>query len=593
MPNTMFFSLLLNIGLLVLIATLLTKLPVVRRMFLDGKHSLSSRVSLALIFGTVSIISTYTGVRANGAIVNTRVIGVLAAGLLGGPQVGIGAAIIGGAHRYLFDIGGFTAVSCAISTFVEGLIGAAFSRRFRQGKLDNMGVFLITVLAEVGQMVIILLVSKPFSAALELVKIIAFPMITMNALGMVIFIATFNMVFVEEDSEFAGKMRLALNIADRSLPHLRQGLYSVNHMQETAKIIYESFSCTAVIITDNQKIITVCPEEQRSLLEKNTVLGPICQSIQDHQVTIFSPDEDRPPLDPALKNHTIIAAPLIEMEQPIGSLTMVMKKQWHASSQATISFVDELAKLFSTQLELSDLDYQKRLRRKAELKALQSQVNPHFLYNALNTIAFVCRENPDRARELILTLSSYYRQTLENDRYMLNLHTELYHVNSYLELEKARFEEKLQVDIQIGEDMDCMVPAFILQPLVENAVRYGADKSGKRYVGICAHPVAGGIEISVTDHGSGFPPEVISQLSSGQPLKGIGLENVHKRLKSIYGESNGLAIDSSQDGSRVSFLIPDTAPSDTLVSAGTSADANPAASPDTDNASPHTKEDFQ
>lgn len=559
MPNTMFFSLLLNIGLLVLIATLLTKFPVVRRMFLDGQHSLSSRIALALIFGTVSIISTYTGVKANGAIVNTRVIGVLAAGLLGGPQVGIGAALIGGFHRYLFDIGGFTAVSCAISTFVEGIIGVAFSKRFRQGKLDNTGIFLITVLAEVGQMVIILMISKPFEAALELVRIIAFPMITMNALGMVIFITTFNMVFVEEDGEIAGKMRLALNIADKSLPHLRQGLHSFKDMQETVNIIYESFTCSAVMITDQQRLITICPEEKRSQMNADEVLGPICASIQNHQVTTFTPGENRPPLSPALKNYVVIVAPLIEMDKPVGSLTMVVKKQWHSSTQATISFAGELAKLFSTQLELSDLEYQKRLRRKAEFKALQSQVNPHFLYNALNTIAYVCRENPNRARELIFILSSYYRQTLENDRYMLNLHTELYHVSSYLELEKARFEEKLLVDIQVSEDINCLVPSFILQPLVENAVRYGVEKSGCRYVGICAAQTAGGIEISVSDHGFGFPQEIIDQLYSGSPMKGIGLENVHKRLKSIYGEDHGLIIDSSAHGSRVSFLIPQEA----------------------------------
>lgn len=574
MPNTMFFSLLLNIGLLVLIATLLTKFPVVRRMFLDGQHSLGSRVVLALIFGTVSIISTYTGVKANGAIVNTRVIGVLAAGLLGGPQVGIGAAIIGGVHRYLFDIGGFTAVSCAVSTFAEGLIGAAFSRRFRQGKLDNTGIFLVTVLAEVGQMVIILLISKPFEAAMDLVRIIAFPMITMNALGMVIFIATFNMVFVEEDTEFAGKMRLALTIADKSLPHLRQGLYSLKHMEATVNIIHESFSCSAVMITDRQRILAICPEEQRSLMNSKEVLNPICASIKNQQVATFTSTEDLPPLCPALKNYTVIVAPLIEMDKPVGSLTMVVKKQWHASSQANISFAGELAKLFSTQLELSDLEYQKRLRRKAEFRALQSQVNPHFLYNALNTIAYVCRENPDRARELIFTLSSYYRQTLENDRYMLNLHTELYHVNSYLELEKARFEEKLQVDIQIGEDVNCMVPAFILQPLVENAVRYGVEKSGNRYVGICAAQRDDGVEISVTDHGFGFPQEIIGQLYSNAPAKGIGLDNVHRRLKSIYGEANGLAIESSPNGSRVSFLIPETGTAEINHTSTTKEDAS-------------------
>ena len=168
---------------------------------------------------------------------------------MGGPYVGMGAAIIGGLHRYLFDIGGFTAVSCAVSTFVEGLIGSAFSRRFKAGKIDNTGIFLITALAEVCQMVIILIISKPFPAALELVRLIAFPMITMNALGMVVFIGTFNIVFMEEDSQFAEKMRLALGIVEQSLPHLRKGLYSTMDMEAAAEIIYNSTSCAAVMLS--------------------------------------------------------------------------------------------------------------------------------------------------------------------------------------------------------------------------------------------------------------------------------------------------------------------------------------------------------
>lgn len=559
MSNTMFFSLLLNIGLLVLIAMLLTKFPVIRSIFLEGRRSLRDNIILAVMFGTVSIISTYTGVRANGAIVNTRVIGVLAAGLLGGPFAGMGAAVIGGAHRYLFDIGGFTAVSCAISTLAEGLIGSAFSKKFRQGKLDGSAIFLITVLAEICQMLIILLISKPFDAALELVKIIAFPMIIMNALGMVIFIATFNMVFIEEDSKYAKQMRLALNIADRSLPHLRQGLHSIRDIQETTRIIYESFSCSAVMITDSKKLLAIYPEEQRKLFDTAAILTPIIDSIHNYQMTTFSHNDSSSPLFPLLKNQTIIVAPLIEHEQPVGCLTMVVKQPQKAS-QAMLSFVDELAKLFSTQLELSDLDFQKRLRRKAEFKALQSQVNPHFLYNSLNTIAYVCRENQERARELILILSSYYRQTLENDRYMLNLHTELYHVTSYLELEKARFEEKLQIHIQVSDEINCMVPSFILQPLIENAVRYGADKTGNRYVSICAGRMENGTEISVSDHGQGISSDIIRQLYSGEGLKGIGLENVHSRLKRIYGEANGLTIDSTSSGTRISFWIPDDIP---------------------------------
>ena len=554
MSNTMFFNLLLNIGLLVLIATMLTKLPMVRSMLLEDSHAMGSRAALAVIFGLVSIFSTYTGVRAQGAIVNTRVIGVLAAGLLGGPYVGIGAAVIGGLHRYLFDIGGFTAVSCAVSTFVEGLIGSAFSKRFKAGKIDGAGVFLITALAEIGQMAIILLISRPFPAALDLVRLIAFPMIIMNALGMVVFLGTFNMVFMEEDSQFAEKMRLAMGIVDQSLPHLRKGLYSTADMEATADIIYQSTSCAAVMITDAQKILAMKGENWYDVLRDEAVLKPILSSIHDRKPTTFSYAEKTDPLYHIMKNHIIVAAPLIEMNKPVGSLTMMVKKHWH-TSQSNLDFASELARLFSTQLELSDLDYQKQLRRKAEFKALQSQVNPHFLYNALNTISCVCRENPDRARELILTLSSYYRQALENDQYMLSLHTELYHVASYLELEQARFEEKLVVELDVEDDLNCKVPSFILQPLVENAVRHGGDRTGARHVSISAHSVEGMAEIAVADRGQGIPREVVLGLYTGQG-KGVGLSNVHKRLKSIYGEDNGLKIETSEAGSRVWFRIP-------------------------------------
>ena len=554
MSNTMFFNLLLNIGLLVLIATMLTKLPMVRSMLLEDSHAMGSRAALAVIFGLVSIFSTYTGVRAQGAIVNTRVIGVLAAGLLGGPYVGIGAAVIGGLHRYLFDIGGFTAVSCAVSTFVEGLIGSAFSKRFKAGKIDGAGVFLITALAEIGQMAIILLISRPFPAALDLVRLIAFPMIIMNALGMVVFLGTFNMVFMEEDSQFAEKMRLAMGIVDQSLPHLRKGLYSTADMEATADIIYQSTSCAAVMITDAQKILAMKGENWYDVLRDEAVLKPILSSIHDRKPTTFSYAEKTDPLYHILKNHIIVAAPLIEMDKPVGSLTMMVKKHWH-TSQSNLDFASELARLFSTQLELSDLDYQKQLRRKAEFKALQSQVNPHFLYNALNTISCVCRENPDRGRELILTLSSYYRQALENDQYMLSLHTELYHVASYLELEQARFEEKLVVELDVEDDLNCKVPSFILQPLVENAVRHGGDRTGARHVSISAHSVEGMAEIAVADRGQGIPREVVLGLYTGQG-KGVGLSNVHKRLKSIYGEDNGLKIETSEAGSRVWFRIP-------------------------------------
>lgn len=559
MSDNIFLSLALNVGLLVLIATLLTKVPVVRRLLLDETNSIWSRMSLAVIFGCVSILSTYTGVGVNGAIVNTRVIGVIAAGLLGGPYVGIGAAVIAGLHRYLFDIGGFTAVSCAMSTLVEGMLGAFFSRYFRRGKWDNLSIFLLTAAAEICQMLIILVVAKPYSEALALVKIIAWPMIILNAFGMVAFIGTFNIVFVEEDNEAAGKMRLAFQIVEQCLPHLKRGLQNREDMDAAARIIFDSIKCSCVMMTDTRQILACEGQpKEMALFQMRELPATALDAMETRKVVCCSSDDKENPLYPILKNHVIIAAPLIEMDQPVGALLLFVRKQWH-SPGANISFADDLAKLFSTQLELSDLEYQKRLRKKAEFQALQSQVNPHFLYNALNTISSVCRENPDRARELLLVLATYYRQTLENERFLLNLHTELYHVKNYLELEKARFEEKLQIEILVPEDLHCMVPAFILQPLVENAIRYGADKKGVRYVRIQAQQEGGAVRIHVIDHGPGIREEVVRQLSQGgDPEHSYGLSNVHKRLLSIYGEQGGLRIETSAGGTDISFcVLPD------------------------------------
>lgn len=554
MSESVFINLLFNVGLLILVAAALTKIPVVRRMLVEGKHSIGTQAALALIFALISIFSTYTGIRTHGAIVNTRVIGVLAAGLLCGPYVGLGASVLAGLHRYLFDIGGFTALSCAISTLAGGFIGAYFSPYVKRNNYNNIGIFFITCFAEICQMTIILLLSRPFSEALALVRIIALPMITLNALGMVFFIGTFHVVFLEENHQYAAKMQLALHIADQSLPNLKKGLYSKEHIQKTVQIIYESLLCVGVIISDTRQILAwkynpktesvlTCADFSQliSLLNKN----PQPTQMDESEGLYLMP-----------KNYILTAAPLLKMEEPIGFLIIISRKQWNGSD-INSAFVAELATLFSTQLELGNLEHQKLLRRKAELQALQSQVNPHFLYNALNTISYVCRENADRARALLLTLSTYYRQTLEDERYVLNLHTEMHHVNNYLELEKARFEEKLIVDISIPDDLNCVVPAFILQPLVENAIRYGADQKGLRHVKIAAHDEEEMVRILVSDHGPGIPDEIIRQLyAKEEQYKHFGLSNVHKRLQGIYGKHCGLIIDNTPQGVTITFLIP-------------------------------------
>lgn len=562
MSHSLLWDFILNIGLLVLIASLFTKNKIIRRMLLEKRSTLWSQVVLAVIFGLFAILSTYTGIPLEGVILNTRVIGALAGGIIGGPIVGIGAGLIGGVHRYFYDINGFTTIACALSTLLAGIIGGIFYPYFQRGKWNEIALFAVTALTEIIEMALILLIGHPYALALSVVKTIALPLILLNSFGMLIFIATFKNVFIEKDLESAKQLSLALSIAEQCLPYLRKGLSSQENLNNAVSIILSSGICSGVIITDRQQILAQGQRDSMTDIASLQELPlPAKQAMEDKHLVTMTEPQDCTPLKGILLYHTIIAAPLTKRDQPVGCLVVLVKRRW-LNLEADISFVKGLATFFSTQLELSEVDYQKHLLHKAEFSALQSQINPHFLYNSLNTLSCICRENPPRARELLLTMGAYFRQTLESDRCMISLKEEVDHVNNYLALEKARFEDKLEVTVDIPEYLDCLLPTLILQPIVENAVKYGVDSHGHRCVSIIAREVLGGVSIVVSDCGPGFPPDVLTGLQTGTyageyASNHIGLLNIQKRLKSMYGEENKLRITCSPEGSQVELMISD------------------------------------
>ncbi len=110
-----------------------------------------------------------------------------------------------------------------------------------------------------------------------------------------------------------------------------------------------------------------------------------------------------------------------------------------------------LANLCSTQLELEEIQIKEQMLAHAEIRRLQAQINPHFLFNSLNTVTSFCRTNPDRARELLLELSKYMRKNLDSSRGYVPLHEELAQLNSYLAIEQARFGERIKVDLNVED----------------------------------------------------------------------------------------------------------------------------------------------
>lgn len=188
---------------------------------------------------------------------------------------------------------------------------------------------------------------------------------------------------------------------------------------------------------------------------------------------------------------------------------------------------DYYRKFHERELRASELE--KRLAQ-ARLQALQSQLNPHFLFNTLHTISALMHKDVDAADRMVMKLSELLRLALDNtDTHEVLLREELDFLQRYLEIEKTRFRERLSVELEIApETLDARVPNLVLQPLVENAIRHGVERHARPGRIVLRSTARNGeLELQVQDNGSG--------LEETNPREGIGISNTRNRLEQLYG----------------------------------------------------------
>jgi two-component system sensor histidine kinase LytS len=565
-----------RLGIIVMVAFLLTRLPYFRRLIYHQEVDRIQRFIIMIIFGIFGIVGTYTGLtvhvgtlevskwtwslKEDEALANSRVIGVVIAGLLGGWPVGLGAGLIAGIHR-LF-LGGFTAVACGVSTMIAGgIAGLVHHRKKRAFALSPFVALVVGMAAEALQMCVILLVARPFERAWMLVEEIGIPMIVANGLGSAIFILVIRNVFQEEEKAGALQAEKAMRLAEATVHHLRNGL-----TPQSAKAICELFikevPSVAVAVTDRTHILAhvgagsdhhftnepIQTEMTRQVIETGEML-----IVRDRVICHHS---DCP-------LHKAIIAPLKRKDETVGTLKFYFQSEADLSS-ITFEFVKGLSSLLSLQLEIAEAEKYYQLMKEAQIKALHAQVHPHFLFNALNTIVSCVRIDPNRARQLLVSLAYYFRKNLIGATEMLStLEEELRHVKAYLTIEEARFQDKLRVSYEIEEGYEQItLPTMTLQPLVENAVKHGLKhmRKGSEIV-ISVKSYGTMVQIAVSDNGKGMTEEQVSQLLqkpiSSQHGAGIGLYNVNERLKSLLGEDAKLSIISQEGkGTTVQLVIP-------------------------------------
>jgi two-component system, LytTR family, sensor kinase len=258
--------------------------------------------------------------------------------------------------------------------------------------------------------------------------------------------------------------------------------------------------------------------------------------------------------------HAGVAVPIAVDGSVVGAIAALGP----SASADLVRAAGEVARFVSTHLALAELDASRTRTVQAQLNFLRAQISPHFVYNALTAIESFVRSDPDRARDLLLGFAEFTRSTFREHSQYVTLAEELHLVESYLELERARFGDRLAVILRVApETLSVRVPSLVLQPLVENAIRHGLERrSGSSQLKIVAADGGHEAVVTVEDDGAGADPAHLHDILAGRrPSESVGLRNVDERLRATFGSDHGLTIETGIGaGTKVTMHLPKYCP---------------------------------
>lgn len=546
-----FFEMLLAVfdraALMLICLFFLTRTRLFRQLLQKEDHTPLELGMVTAIFSLFALFSTYSGVNVEGSLVNVRVIAIMAGGILFGPWVGIITGIIAGVHRYLIDIDGITSVPCLITSIIAGISAGYINLKVKKEQRWRAGI-IGGMLCECLTMLLIVLWAKPTELGLDIVSKIALPMILGTVcIGLIVLLVQ----SVEDEKEViaARQAKLALDIARKTLPYFRN--INSESLATICDIIRQDIQADAVAITDTHQVLAyVGVGEEAYPIGREGLSRVTRESIRHGKIIIKNNLEN--PATPQI--HSQLVIPLWEKGEVTGALKIYYCHAHQITNTLKVMAVG-LSQIISTQMEVSRIEHLRQMADKAEMRALQSKINPHFLFNALNAISSSIRINPDTARQLIINLSRYLRYNLELNDELIDIRKELHQIQDYIAIEQARFGAKLTVIYDIDDDISVRIPSLLIQPLVENAIVHGIQPcKGKGVVVIAVKDQGDRVRISVKDTGHGIDPQVIERVARNEmPGHNIGLLNVHHRVSLLYGE--GLRIRRLEPGTEIAFYI--------------------------------------
>ncbi|SNZ02730.1 two-component system, LytT family, sensor kinase [Terribacillus aidingensis] len=543
----MIISIFERAALLLIILFFLTKIKGFKEILQKKHHSVRELSVLTIVFCSFAIFGTYSGIEVEGSLVNIRTVAIISGGILFGPWVGIITGIVSGLHRYLIDIDGITSLPCLITSITAGFASGFINKRIKKHRWWYVGI-LTGVLCQALTMTLIITLSEPRLLGISIVEQIVIPMMVGEvSIGLLVLLV--HNIEGEKKQIAAAQAKLALDIANKTLPYFRS--ITPASLQRICQIIKEEIGADAVAITDTETVIAYHGlGAERYQNTSRIVTDMTKEALSSGEIVIRNEADDLH----LPQMHCLLIVPFQEGNEVTGALKIYYEKKNRITDSLQTLGIG-LAQIISNLMEISRIEQIKEAANKAELKALQSKINPHFLFNSLNAIASTTRRDPNRARELIHNLSGYLRYNLELHDEMIAIEEELKQVRDYVEIEKSRFGDKLHIVYDI-DPVQVKVPSLLLQPLVENAIHHGVRKSrwqGAVYLSVTAQKDF--IRISVSDTGAGIEKEIVEKLYKDEAsVKNIGLANVHQRVRLNYGK--GLTINRLDPGTEIYFDIP-------------------------------------
>jgi two-component system sensor histidine kinase LytS len=566
-----------RMGILLTFAFMLTRIPLFRKL-LDRERHVGTSITYSILFGLFGIAGTYAGIVVRGEsyspafwifalgeeemIANSTLVGVVIGGLMGGPLVGLGAGMIAGLH--IHALGGFAALPVGVSVPLTGLLAGFVARFFSQERVISPSKALfIGMFAPVLQMSLLLILAGPPDMVRTVVNVVGIPMVLTNSISIAIFTTMIHVALKEEERSAAMEAERAFTIAERILPHLKMGL-TPQTAQAAALLLQHEVKAAAVAVTNREQILAHVGAGGDHHLPGEAIRGDLNQRVLHSGV--MEKGLNREVLSCTRKNCPLQAAILVPIREG-GSVVGLIKLYFKRPQQ--IGKVQEtlakgLSNLISNQLTLALTEKMKSLMRDAEVRMLQAQVHPHFLFNTLNSIVTLIRVDPQLARHMTIQLGNFIRLNLRlPSSPLIPVRQELDHLYTYLEIINIRFSEQLAVRCEVEDGVeDALIPPGTLQPLVENSIQHGLgnrQKGGEVRLAICRQKDR--VWFCIEDNGTGIPAEKLEMIgkipAESSAGNGIGVYNVNQRLVSLFGPDAALVFANRPEGGcRVTFSVP-------------------------------------